>query len=74
MKLYVNMTLKQKLYHLEERFKDGLYCLQIGEPRNLANIVDCFDIWGPYACDEIRKLQARNEELEKALKDLEKVE
>lgn len=63
-KLFKDMTYREKLNHLQQMIDDGLTACN-DEHVYLADIVDMFDIWGPWMLTELRINSINGDEPEK---------
>lgn len=68
-KLFEEMTLGEKLVHVEKCRRNAIECVKRGEPSCLADILDQMDIWMPWALSVINQQQGAILLMKTALKD-----
>jgi hypothetical protein len=54
-KLFEDMSLDEKLAHIEKCQVEAVRCIGRGDPSQLADIADHIDYWGPWMLAQLRK-------------------
>ena len=61
MKLFTEMSLPEKLAHIEKCQKNALEEIGKGSPSDLADIADHVDLWGPWMLEALREAEKVSE-------------
>lgn len=60
---FYQWPLKKQIAHIRKCQANGIEAINNGSPRNLADIADHLDLWGPWLCEQVEKLSEENERL-----------